>query len=257
MAGRFGSGIDRIAERRALRRWRRAADAAPTMEPADLKRARGEARVLRREIDRVLHAAEGRLGLSGQAHGAIQKPLGTDWAWRPELWTGPVHPPGLAAIESRQAVGSELTVFHDCRVSELSLRQVRNTGALDLAPFGLRMDVFAFDGSFLSLVLNLPEDAASGLTRRHLLGLRIAAETEKPLELFARLNVRHGPNTEQLVREIPLGREEAMVEFDLGYSDLNEKRVEQAWIDLIFEGPELNQILIRDLTFTRRRRAEL
>ena len=48
-----------------------------------------------------------------------------------------------------------------------------------------------------------------------------------------------------------------MVEFDLAYSKLNEKRVEKAWIDLIFEGPEMNQVVIRDLTFSRRPRAAL
>ena len=47
------------------------------------------------------------------------------------------------------------------------------------------------------------------------------------------------------------------VEFDLAYSKLNEKRVEKAWIDLIFEGPEMNQITLRDLTFSRRPRAAL
>ncbi len=48
-----------------------------------------------------------------------------------------------------------------------------------------------------------------------------------------------------------------MVEFDLGYSDINEKRLERMWLDLIFEGPEMNQINMRDITFCRYPRAEL
>ena len=48
-----------------------------------------------------------------------------------------------------------------------------------------------------------------------------------------------------------------MVEFDLAYSNMNERRVEAAWIDLIFEGPEMNQIVLRDLTFSRRPRAQI
>ncbi len=67
----------------------------------------------------------------------------------------------------------------------------------------------------------------------------------------------HGPNVEQIVREMPLNAQEVMVEFDLGYSKMNEKRVEKLWIDLIFEGPEMNQIILRDVTLTRRPRAEL
>jgi hypothetical protein len=56
---------------------------------------------------------------------------------------------------------------------------------------------------------------------------------------------------------LPLNEEEVMVEFDLAYSKMNEKRVERLWVDLIFEGPEMNQVILRDVTFSRRPRAEL
>ena len=58
---------------------------------------------------------------------------------------------------------------------------------------------------------------------------------EKPLEIFARLNIKHGPNTEPIVRELPLHKADIVVEFDLAYSNLNEERVEKAWIDLILK----------------------
>jgi hypothetical protein len=106
-------------------------------------------------------------------------------------------------------------------------------------------------------VINLPDDAVKGLKRTHLLRVDTIIEMEKPLEIFVRLNIKHGPNSEQLVREVPLNEENLMVEFDLAYSKMNEKRVERAWIDLIFEGPEMNQVVIRDLTFSRRPRAAL
>ena len=61
--------------------------------------------------------------------------------------------------ETKTGFGDEVTVFHDCRISELTVRQVRNTREADLAPYGLRMDVFNFDGSFLSLVIDLPDGA--------------------------------------------------------------------------------------------------
>jgi hypothetical protein len=93
--------------------------------------------------------------------------------------------------------------------------------------------------------------------RRHLLCMEVIVEVEKHLEIFARLNVRHGANTEQIVRELPLSDDKIMVEFDLAYTKLNEKRVEAMWIDLIFEGPEMNQVTLRDLTFSRNPRAEL
>ena len=47
------------------------------------------------------------------------------------------------------------------------------------------------------------------------------------------------------------------MEFDLAYCDLNEKRIEKAWLDLIFEGPAMNQITLRDVTMCRYPRAEI
>ena len=205
----------------------------------------------------MLFTADARLTLPRIGSNAFHKPLHSDWAWRPGLWRGPISPPGVAAAETKQRFGDEVTLFHDCRISELTVRQVRNTRETDLAPFGLRMDVFNFDGSFLSLVIDLPEAAVRGLKRRHLVRLSCVVETERPIEIFARLNVRHGPNTEQIVRELTLGDEGIVVEFDLAYSNLNEKRVERAWVDLIFEQPSMNQVVLRDVTFSRRPRAEL
>ena len=257
MAGRLNNVIDRMLHGRALRRWRRAASQAEQLDTEALRDLRGQARQMRRQIDRVLHTAEGRLALPVIGANAIRRMPGADWSWRPDLWRGPVSVQGHAAIESRTQLTDGATIFHDCRISEITCRQVRNTREQDLAPFGLRMDVFHFDGSFLSLVLDLPDSAVQGLRLRHLIRVEAIVEMEKPLEIFARLNIKHGPNVEQVVRELPLNDPEVMVEFDLFYTRMNEKRVEKAWIDLIFEGPELNQIVVRDLTLSRRPRADL
>jgi hypothetical protein len=247
--------LDRLYQARALRRWRRAASQAETAPLSDLRVQRNRARQLRTHLDRLLHVAEGRLALPLIGSSFFPRPHGTDWSWRPELWRGPLPSAGLSSAPSRSMLGQEATLFHDCNFSELTLRQLRNTREKDLAPYGLRMDVFKFDGSFLSLVIDLPIEAAQNLTRDHLLRIDTIIETEKPLEIFARLNIRHGPNTEQIVRELPLNEEDVMVEFDLAYSRLNEKRIEKLWLDLIFEAPDMNQVILRDLTFARYRRA--
>ena len=117
--------------------------------------------------------------------------------------------PGARALPrspARPQICDGTTIFHDCRRSELTVRQIRNTREADIAPFGFRMDVFRFDGSFLSLVIDLPEEAARGLKPKHLIRLDVIVEMEKPLEIFARLNIKHGPNVEQIVRELPLER---------------------------------------------------
>lgn len=251
------SFLDRILKQRALARWSRAADIAATAELDTLRRQRNEARQLRHKLDELMHVADGRLALPRIGSNAFSRPSGTLWSWRPKVWRGPLGTKGRAAVPSKTRLGDEVTLFHDCEISELTLRQVRNTREEDLAPFGLTMDVFRFDGSFLSLVLNLPAAGIRDVQRRHVVQVRAILETEKPIEVFARLNIKHGPNAEQMVQEVPVDDGECIVSFDLAYSDLNEKRVESMWLDLIFEGPEMNQVTIRDLTLCRYPRAEL
>jgi hypothetical protein len=249
--------LDKLLYRSSLLRWTASARNAAGADLLTLRRERSKARALRHRLDEVLQISETRLALPRIGSSAFPRPSGTDWGWRPNLWRGPLAQPGAAAVQNKTSFGDEVTLFHDCKISELTVRQLRNQREEDLAPFGLRIDVFRFDGSFLSVVLELPPDACAGLKRRHLIRLDTIVELEKPIEIFARLNIRHGPNTEQIVRELPLHEETVFVEFDLAYTKLNEKRVERMWIDLIFEGPEMNQVTLRDVTLARYPRAEL
>ncbi|WP_246032900.1 DUF6478 family protein [Falsirhodobacter xinxiangensis] len=251
MADNRGGMIDGLLHQRIMNRWTRDADHADAMGLPRLRLLRRRARTLRAQLDRLLMAAEPRL----QEAPAIRRPLGTDWAWRPPLWTAPVSQPGLVR-SSRAQLDGMTAVFHDCRLCETGARQVRNGRAADSAPFGLQMDIFAFEGSFLSVALDLPPESVRGLRRKHLIVLRARLEVERPLRIFARLNVRHGPNTEQLTCALPMGVDEAVAEFDLTSTKLNEARAEKMWVDLIFEQPQMNQIVLRDLTMVRRPRAE-
>ena len=257
MAGKSISLIETLAHKRAMRRWARAARKAGSLALNELRARRSAARLLRTHLDRLIHSADERLALPAIGSTSFAKPHNADWSWRPELWRGPLPRPGMSSVQTKSMLGDEVTLFHDCDFSELTLRQIRNLREEDLAPYGLRLDVFKFDGSFLSLVVDMPQEAIQGLKKTHLIGVNTIVEMEKPIEIFVRLNIRHGPNTEQIVRELPLNEEDVKVEFDLAYSKLNERRVEKAWLDLIFEGPEMNQVTLRDLTFTRRPRAAL
>jgi len=248
---------DTAIYRRAISRWALSAREARTSKLSVLRRQRTRARLLRAHLDRLIHVADERLALPVVGSESFPKPHNADWAWRPELWRGRIGQLGMSSVANKSMLGDEITLFHDCSQSELTLRQVRNLREKDLAPYGLRMDVFKFDGSFLSLVLDLPGEAVTGLKRTHILRVNTILQMEKPLEIFVRLNIRHGPNMEQIVRELPLDQHDVSAEFDLAYANLNEKRIEKAWVDIIFENPQMNQVTFRDLTFSRRPRAQL
>lgn len=257
MAGWLRRTLERRINRVSLKRWRKRANGAEVLGLEYLRDLRQQARKLRTALDRFLFVADGRLALPLLGSNAMQLPLYTDWSYRPEIWRGPIQPKGHASVDTKAQIGSGATIFHDCKVSELTYRQLRNKSESDLAPFGLNIDVFRFDGSFLSLSVDLPSSVCSGLGQQHVIRLDCAVDVENPIEIFARLNIQHGPNKDEMVRELPLDKDDVFVEFDLAYTQLDEKRVEKLWVDLIFEGPQMNQILLRDLTLSRRPRADV
>lgn len=249
--------FERLTNKRSLAQWEQRASNAPSADLGVLKQQQRLARRLKGKLDEVLFYADDQLNIPRPGSNAFRNTKGTDWSWRPDLWRGPTHTHGYAGINNGQHLAHGTTLFHDCQNSDLTFRQVRNLRADDLAAYGVRLDVFTFEGSFLSIVMDLPGDCHNDLKKTHLFRLNTVVEVERPLEIFARLNVKHGPNVEQIVRELPLHQDDVWVEFDLGYSKINEKRVEKVWLDLIFEGPQMNQITLRDVNLCRTRRAEL
>lgn len=257
MPGRIARFLDQWALRRAQTRWAGAAASAGQMDTFALRSLRGEARAMRREIDRVIHAAEPRLASAGASAALPRLPLGTDWAWRADPWSGPLPQPGAVANADRLAISEDLALYLDCPLREVIVRQLRNGDQDDGAPFGLGLEVLGFRGSFLSLSLRLPEAAVLGLQARHLIRVDSVIDADRPLRGFARLNIKHGPNVTQLVSDLPRDGRLRMVEFDLAYSKLDETRIERAWLDLIFNDMAWTALVLRELVVSRRPRAEV
>jgi hypothetical protein len=257
MAGRIARALDGWHQRRAAARWTRLAHAAPGLDTFQLRALRAEARAMRRDLDHMLQVADARLALPASGAGLPQMPLGTDWSWRPDLWRGALADQGAVATGERTALGGELALYHDCPLGEVVVRQVRNDRPEDRAPYGLAIDVFGFRGSFLSLALNLPDAASDGLRARHLVRAEVLVDSDRPLQAYARLNVRHGPNLAQPVCALPDRMREKLAEFDLAHAGLNDRRIERAWLDLILNDVAMTRIVIRDVVVSRRPRAEL
>lgn len=236
--------------------WKSAKDRIATADFDDLAKIAADAKAKRSELDELIFVADDRLALPRLESNNFQAPRDADWVWRPEAWRGDVGTKGIAAAPNKARLGSELSVFHDCPNSSIVLRQIRNQRTIDLSPFGISVEVFQFDGSFLSLALNFPDEALSGLSIRHIFQMDMVMDAENNMAVFARLNIKHGPNVEQLLNRIPTDQENVSLEFDLGYLKLNEKRLERIWLDIIFEDPAMNYINIRDLSVFRRPRGE-
>lgn len=249
--------IGRFLHRRTLARWKAA---TRELDGAQLDALEVQTKFAQKTI-RAVRAfqtrAQDRLNLPRHGADTFLRPPGTDWSWRPQLWRTQFPQGGIAPALAKDRMTNEVVIFHDCKTAEVALRQIRNMREIDLSLYGLTLDVFHFDGNYLSLVIEVPPSACAGLRKSHLLRLCAVIARERPTKIYTRLNVKHGPNTEQVLLTLPDDHEDTMVEFDLAYSQLNEKRAERMWIDIMIENPAMNKITFRDLTLCRYPRADL
>ena len=249
--------LGRLFHKGALARWRAAARHADKTDLIALRAQRYQARQLKSALQDLCDQADDRLTPPLHWSDNFARPVGTDWSWRPALWRLRLDKGGYAPVQDNTRIGDEIGFFHDCPRSQIAVRQIRNMRDIEVAPFALRMEVFHFTGNYLSLVVDLPAQSCAGLRKQHIIALSTVITAEQPVNISARLNLRHGPNTEQILLPLLQDGAQSTVAFDLAYTQLNEQRAENIWIDLMFENPAMNNVTLRDLTICRYPRAQI
>lgn len=168
-----------------------------------------------------------------------------------------LDPPILTRPKSGSALGDDLQLFFDGDNSDLVVRQRKFSRGTDEAPFPLELEVYQFDGSFLSIVQNLPDDLVQGASDQDVVELSFSISSESDCEIFLRLNIRHGPNESQLTRSCQTVARRQIQSFDLAEARLSHRAIERIWVDVIFSDPAMNRIVIGDLVARRRARAQV
>lgn len=256
MGGEFPGLFGGFSLGQTLRRWQRALRVPKDLPSGELKRMNGEIRGMRDRLDAMAAQARSELLARSAPTDGMDRPDQCDWAVRPAPWRSEMRPRGVVGLNSPQPLPGGVTVFHDATHADLSLRQERAPSWAVGAQFGLVLEVYRSDGSFVSFVQDLPGEALVGLTRNHFISVHLQADREQPVEIYARLNIQHGPNVEQLVRQVEFTDTKGVAEFDLAYSKINEKRLEKAWLDLIVEGPKMTRLALWDMVILRAPRAD-
>jgi len=233
--------LTRALRRRAMRR----------MPLPGLARMRNRLLAERAETGALLTEVEARIEAAAPAT-PIPRPLHADWVWRPEPWVARLSPAGLVAPESGARLAENLAVYHDCPLRETAVRQI--AGIAGPAPLALAVDVFGFAGRFLSFAVDLPATGCARLGADSIVAVTPAVESCAPVATVARLNLRQGTDHRSLTRGVVSG---AAAEFDLAAAGLDGRPVAAAWLDLIFEAPGRNRIVVLDLVLTRRPRAAI
>lgn len=256
MGGEFPGLFGGFGLGQTLKRWQRALRMPKDLPSGELKRMNGDMRGLRDRLDAMAAQARSELLARRSPSDGIARPDQCDWAVRPAPWRAEMRPRGVVGLGSPQPLSGGVTVFHDATHADLSLRQERAPSWVEGAQFGLVLEVYRSDGSFVSFVQDLPAEALQGLTRNHFVAVHLQADREQPVEIYARLNIQHGPNVEQMVRQLDFEGTRGVAEFDLAYSKINEKRLEKAWLDLIVEGPKMTRLALWDMVILRAPRAD-
>lgn len=232
-----------------VKTWRRRA--ARRMAAPQLARLRERVVADRAETGLVLARIDQRLAALAADAAPIPAPLHSDWAWRPEAWLRPVVPAALAGPAAGARLTGDLSVYHDCPLRESVLRQIR--GEDGAPPFALALDIFGFAGSFTSLAIDLPAAALAGFGADRIVTATVVFDASVPVWATVRLNLVQGPEHHRLSRPILSG---IPVEFDLAAAKIDHRPITAGWLDMILLDPRANRVVLRDLTLTRRPRAE-
>ncbi|MDJ0993554.1 MAG: DUF6478 family protein [Dinoroseobacter sp.] len=184
---------------------------------------------------------------------------GEIWATRPKPWSQSALARHFVGSATGTEIAPSLTLYHDCPLAQLTLRQLIAAPSSP-APFILKVDVLHFEGSFLSLCLNLDDPETSDWHKDDVIRVSLQAEMETGLPIYARLNLKQGPNVLQQLAGFGFGdasHGRHTVGFDLAYAGLSQNPVEAAWVDLILEKPSMNAVTLHDVTLSRSKRADL
>ncbi len=192
---------------------------------------------------------------------SLRVPRGTEWGWRSDALTAGLPFPEVVAPGNATPLLPGLTLWHDGNADALILRRVAPAPDDGAPAFALEISICGFTGGFLSLSQDFPPEGLADLTRSHVIRLCLRLSTAAPVTGYARLNISHGPNIEQVLHGLTQSPTETpemqIAEFDLAYTDMSEKRLNKIWLDLIFEAPADNRIVLHDLVLSRHFRAEM
>ncbi len=169
----------------------------------------------------------------------------------PGPWLMRVTPSRIFPGRGQTRLG-EVELFHDGKICELTCQQAVFDDEL-----GVEVDALGFDGSYVSLVLQTPDAILENLTRSTLIGTTIEVRDEANAAVHLRLNVRHGPNIERMVRAVDVNRGRQIIEFDIFHTAVDPSDITEVWMDLILNNVRMNRFVIRGVQVFRRPRAHV
>ena len=118
-----------------------------------------------------------------------------------------------------------MKLFHYAQYAQITSRQIKQTAYQDAPAFGLSLDVYEFNGGYISLEIRLPHCVTDTLSHRHLIRMHWLLTLRNPLRAFARVNIENGLNTANIIVPLPINTETEWAQFDLSTVKFAERRL--------------------------------
>lgn len=250
---RISRAMQKLRHRRVARLLQRQAGNMNKLSPAHASALRDQARAVHAAAAQVICAADLRLGDAGSGAWISTLPPRVDWVHRPAVWTTPQARSTQASAANEHNLGDGVSLHYDGE-GAIDLRQI-DAAQSGQSQHALVLDINEHSGSFVSLAIGFPDSALANFSKSVLFRCDLKMDRPARLDVFARLNLRHGPNVEKVIRAVEPTA--TAVDFDVYYADLNAEDVTDIWVDLIINSPGPTRIVINDLLLSRRPRADV
>lgn len=132
-----------------------------------------------------------------------------------------------------------LTLYHDAGGGLYSWHQTPDCA--------LKLTVYQFDGSYLSLAIGIAEDVISDMRRQGYLCVSKTVTASRPIAAFLRLNVVTDGRHQQMHQTLIIDRGQRTTSFDLDGLPGEFGPIENAWLDLIFADPQMVEVTLAAL----------
>lgn len=201
-------------------------------------------------IDEMAELGRRLLALRPQ-RAATPPPPGIHWRSGYGIFAAPLAVRRGANPQSGSEICPGLRLFHDAGPGAVfSWSQTLGAFARPAADPGLRLTVYDFPGSFVSIVAEVPAEAASALGPGRKVGVEIEATPLRPLTCFLRLNLTGDSARETLHETLVLATGTREVDFDLDGLEIGAGACRAAWLDIILHAPRMCRIDIARLVLS-------
>ena len=212
--------------------------------------------VLRTEFEKSQQKLDCALVAAKSSHQILRKPARSRNSYRAAMLCQSMDPPSRIDVKSNTQIAADANLFHDAKLSEITLRQVSNNNPKSGCAFSVGIDVLKFSGDYISISFALPEDFWKASEAKDLIKVDLNVQLEAQAECYLRLNTNDGPNVSSITQDInALGKDERIT-FDPTQLEANPPNT-AVWIDLIVNDPEYNQVKINEFAVHRTVKAEI